>query len=92
MPFKVLEVQETPNPNAMKFVLDGPISDSSVSFFNPSSAAGYPLAVELFAIPGVTSLLFLGDFLTVNKTPAAKWKPITAAVTKAISTASRLEA
>jgi hypothetical protein len=88
MPFKVLEIQPTPNPNAMKFVLDGPISQSTVSFLNPNSAADYPLPKLLFSIPGVTSLLFLGDFLTVNKSPDAKWKPITAAVTKAISTAS----
>jgi hypothetical protein len=91
MPFKVLEIQSTPNPNAMKFILNAPISGSSVSFFNPASAAGHPVATQLFAIPGVTSLLFLGDFLTVNKSPDAKWKPITAAVAKAISTAAPLQ-
>jgi hypothetical protein len=87
MPFKVLEIQPTPNPNAMKFILDGEISQGAVSFFNPGSAGDYPLARQLFAIPGITSLLFLGDFLTVNKSPEAKWKPITSAVTKTLSTA-----
>jgi hypothetical protein len=90
MPFTVLEIQPTPNSNAMKFVLNASISDSTLSFLNPAAAAGYPLAQQLFAIPGVTSLLFLGDFLTVNKSPDAKWKPITTAVTKAISSASPL--
>lgn len=88
MPFKILEIQPTPNPNAVKFILDGDISKGTVSFFNPASAVGYPLAQQLFAIPGVKSLLFLGDFLTVNKSPDAKWKPITTAVTKALSTAA----
>jgi NFU1 iron-sulfur cluster scaffold homolog, mitochondrial len=87
MPFTVLEIQSTPNPNAMKFVLDASISDTTLSFLNETAAAGYPLARQLFAIPGVTSLLFLGDFITVNKSPDAKWKPITTAVTKAISSA-----
>jgi hypothetical protein len=72
----------------MKFVLNGSISNSTLSFLNPASAAGYPLAEQLFQIQGVTSLLFLGDFLTVNKSPDAKWKPITTAVAKAISTAA----
>ena len=90
MPFKVIEIQPTPNPNAVKFILDGDISQGTVSFFNPASAASYPLARQLFAIPGVMSLLFLGDFLTVNKSPDAKWKPITSAVTKALSSASPL--
>ena len=88
MPFRVLDTQPTPNPNALKFILDGPISNSPISFFSPDSAKGYPLAQTLFAVPGVTSLLFLGDFLTVNKSPAAKWKPITTAVIKALSTAN----
>lgn len=90
MPFKVIEIQPTPNPNAVKFILDADISQGTLSFFNPGSAANYPLAQQLFAIPGVTSLLFLGDFLTVNKSPDAKWKPITLAVTKALSSASPL--
>lgn len=90
MPFRVLEVQPTPNPNAVKFILDQPISSSSVSFFNAESAAGYPLAERLFAIPGVVSLLFLGDFLTVNKSPTTKWKPVTTAVTNALLTAEPL--
>ena len=91
MPFAVLEIQPTPNPNAMKFVLNAPISQSTLSFLNPASAADYPLAKQLFSIPGVTSLLFLGDFLTVNKSADVKWKPITAAVTKAISTAAAFQ-
>jgi hypothetical protein len=31
----------------------------------------------LFAIQGVASILILGDFVTVNKTPEAKWPAIT---------------
>jgi hypothetical protein len=77
MPFKVQEVQPTPNPNAAKFVLDRPIVEQPVSFFNAAAAKGHPLAEQLFAIPGVSSLLLLGDFITVNKTPDAKWGEIT---------------
>lgn len=80
MSFRVQEIQQTPNPNAVKFILDGPIVDQPTSFFNPSAAKGHPLAEKLFAIEGVSSLLFLGDFITVNKTPEANWAKITHAV------------
>lgn len=76
MGFKVLEVQPTPNPNARKFVLDRPISDQPISFFNAAAAKDYPLANELFGIAGVSSLLLLGDFITINKSPRADWDDI----------------
>lgn len=77
MSYVVIEVQPTPNPNAAKFVLDKEISDRPISFLNPGEGKDHPLASELFAIEGVSSLLLLGDFLTVNKVAGADWKPIT---------------
>lgn len=76
MSFSVLEVQPTPNPNALKFVLDGEIAGQPTSFFNAEAATGHPVASRLFAIPGVCSLLLLGDFVTVNKSADANWPPI----------------
>ncbi len=77
MPFAVSEVQPTPNPNAAKFILDRAVSEQPTSFFNAGAAIGHPLASKLFEVPGVSSLLFLGDFITVNKSPDADWKEIT---------------
>lgn len=87
MGYRVLEVQPTPNPNALKFVLDRPISQQPLSYFNASAASGHPLATRLFEVPGVSSLLLLGDFVTVNKTPGAPWAPITKQVKKVLSDA-----
>lgn len=80
MPFKVTQMQPTPNPNAAKFILDRPVSEQPTSFFNASAAQGHPLAQKLFAIDGVSSLLLLGDFITVNKSPDAAWSAINARV------------
>jgi hypothetical protein len=80
MPFRVQEIQPTPNPNAAKFILDRPIVEQPMSFFNSAAAKGHPLAEALFAIPGVSSLLLLGDFVTVNKTADARWDQIAARV------------
>lgn len=87
MPYVVTETQPTPNPNALKFLLDRAITTQPVSFLKPEAGVGDALAEKLFAIQGVTSLLLLGDFVTVNKTPDANWKGITAAVKKILATA-----
>jgi len=76
MPYRVREIQPTPNPNAAKFVLDKPISQGPTSFLSASQAVDHPLAAKLFSVEGVSSLLLLGDFITVNKTPDADWKTV----------------
>jgi hypothetical protein len=85
--FRVMEVQPTPNPNAVKMILDRAISDSPVSFLNPDSGKEHPIASRLFAINGVTGLLLLGDFVTVTKTPEARWADITKKVERALAAA-----
>jgi hypothetical protein len=86
MPYKVIEIQPTPNPNAAKFVLDGSCSDVPMSFFNAQAADGHELATKLFAIPGVTSLLLLGDFITVNKQPNVRWEELIPGVRRVLET------
>jgi hypothetical protein len=76
MGFRVQEIQATPNPNAAKFVLDREIAAQPSSFFSAAQAADHPLASRLMAIPGVSSVLLLGDFVTINKSPDAKWDRI----------------
>ena len=76
MGFRVVEIQPTPNPNALKFVLDRPISEQPTSFFNAAAAKDHPLATRLFEITGVSSLLLLGDFVTINKSSDGDWNDI----------------
>jgi len=76
MAYRVTETQPTPNPNAVKFVLDRPVSDRPASFLNADAARDHPLASRLFGVEGVTSVLLLNDFVTINKTPAASWPTI----------------
>jgi hypothetical protein len=85
--FKVTEVQPTPNPNAVKLMLDRAIAEQPTSFFHAGQATGHPLAERLFAIPGVSSLLLLGDFVTVNKRPEAAWSDITTRAKKVLADA-----
>lgn len=85
MAFRVRAVEPTPNPNAMKFVLDRAVSEQPVSFLIAEVAGDHPLASSLFAIPGVSSLLLLNDFITINKTPDARWPDITKRVRKVLA-------
>ncbi|HEX8522166.1 MAG TPA: NifU N-terminal domain-containing protein [Tepidisphaeraceae bacterium] len=80
MSLRVREVQPTPNPNAMKFVLDQVVSDGTISFLQAEQARSHPLAHELFRIEGVSGLMLLGDFITVTKKPDSDWKAITVRV------------
>ena len=85
MAFRVVEVQPTPNPNALKFMLDREISERPTSYLSAGAAINDPIAKQLFAVPGVISLLFLGDFVTVNKSPDASWADIRARIQRALA-------
>jgi NFU1 iron-sulfur cluster scaffold homolog, mitochondrial len=76
MSFTITEFEPTPNPNAMKCWLDKPISDHPRSFLNAEMAADDPIARDLFEKAGATTVLFNGNWLTVNKQPDASWPTV----------------
>lgn len=61
-------MQETPNPNSVKF-LPGKVvlPQGTMDFPTASVASSSPLAKRLFQIKGVKSVFFGGDFITVTK-------------------------
>ena len=75
-----IRVQPTPNPNAMKFVLDRPVFARAHSFPNAQAAAGHSPAEQIFALQGVYNVFMVQDFVTVNKLPDVAWEPLAAAV------------
>lgn len=87
MPYVVREVQTTPNPNAVKLVLDRWIGSEPQSFRTAESAAGNALAGRLMALKGVTAVLFLHDFVTLNKSGTARWADITVRAKRILSKA-----
>jgi Fe-S cluster biogenesis protein NfuA len=71
---KIRDIEPTPNPNAMKFILQAPLTaGSSRSYERPEAAAGDPLASALFAIDHVKSVFYMDRFLTVTKDPFGSW-------------------
>jgi Fe-S cluster biogenesis protein NfuA len=72
---KIADIEYTPNPNAVKFILKEPItSGASRSFQTPQSAQADPLAAALFAIGNVTSVFYMDRFITVNKEDEVSWE------------------
>jgi len=90
MGFRVTQVQPTPNPNAIKFVLDHVIAEQPASFLQADAAKQCPLAEQLFLIEGVCSILFLGDFVTINKHADVPWPPIKRQVKQLLLKATEL--
>lgn len=71
----------TPNPRALKFVLDVTLADRiDAHRGDPSSD---PFVSTVLATDGVESVFGVNDFVTVTRTPEADWDPIVCAVQEA---------
>lgn len=88
MSYRVVKFQETPNPNALKVILDRPLPEPIRSFRHADDAKGDALGEALFALPGVTGVLLSGEWLTVNKSPAAAWGGIKTGVERVLGGAA----
>jgi NFU1 iron-sulfur cluster scaffold homolog, mitochondrial len=74
---KIADIQETPNPNAVKFILKEPVSNgTSHSFQNAEAAADNKLAKAIFDAGEVVSVFYMDKMVTVEKTDDAEWDEI----------------
>lgn len=63
----LIRIQPTPNPNALKFVINKPVkATGKATFTRPSEAMGLRLAEDLFLIEGVRQLHFFENVVTVT--------------------------
>jgi Fe-S cluster biogenesis protein NfuA len=78
-------VQPTPNPNALKFVLNAPVKSTDSAIFRTyDDAAAVPLASALIKLSGVSEVYFSGKFITVTQTGDVNWDMLEPSVTTAI--------
>lgn len=87
MPFTIVRYETTPNPNALKCILDRPISAGPRSFLNAAMAAGDPLAAALFREAPITTLLMNGGWMTINKKPDVEWRSVKPKVERVLAAA-----
>ncbi len=74
---KIADIQETPNPNAVKFILKEPVSHgTSHSFKSFEDARDNTLAKSIFETGNVVSVFYMDKMVTVEKTDDAEWDEI----------------
>lgn len=74
---KIADIQETPNPNAVKFILKEPVSyGTSHSFKSIGDAENDAIAKSIFDIGEVVSVFYMDKMITVEKTDEADWDEI----------------
>src|SRR2546423_10630135 len=71
---KIDNIEETPNPNAVKFLLKEPVTAGTTrSFHTAEEAAADPLGKSLFDVGDVASVFYMDKMITVEKTDEADW-------------------
>ena len=71
---KISDIEETPNPNAVKFILREPVSNGVAHSFGSSDQAGSdPLAKSLFEVGHVVSVFYMDSMITVEKDDEGDW-------------------
>ena len=74
---KVVRTKETPNPNALQFVINAVVLDNGkISFTSKKEAEGDKMAEALFERPGVLSVFVMDNFVTVTKDEKTSWVPL----------------
>lgn len=79
-----IQTEATPNPSTLKFLPGRTVLPSgTLEMRDPESAAQSPLARALFAIPGVSTVFFGSDFVSVSKGDI-EWQHLKPAILGAI--------
>ncbi|HJW08246.1 MAG TPA: NifU N-terminal domain-containing protein, partial [Holophagaceae bacterium] len=82
---KVINIEPTPNPDALKFIVQGSLLRSGTrSFKDFAAAVGDPLASAIFGLGKVTSVFYMDRFVTVNKEGGSEWSDLIDPICEAI--------
>lgn len=71
---KISDIEETPNPNAVKFILREPVSNGVARQYGSADLAeNDPLAKSLFDVGHVVSVFYMDRMITVEKDEEGDW-------------------
>jgi Fe-S cluster biogenesis protein NfuA len=68
--------EATPNPQSMKFIVDHPVADETLSVTKVEEAGRSPLAQKLFGFPWMAGVLLGPHFVTITKQDWVDWSII----------------
>jgi Fe-S cluster biogenesis protein NfuA len=90
---KIAEIDDTPNPNAVKFTLKEPLTwGITRSYENVRQAQDDALAAALFDIEHVTNVFYVDRWLTVTQDGDADWEELVRKVAGPIRAAPAADA
>ncbi|MCB0730899.1 MAG: NifU family protein [Ignavibacteriae bacterium] len=73
----VKDVDLTPNPQALKFILNEKLLNRETrSFKSKQEAEKDPLAKSIFELEGIVSVFYMDRFVTIEKEPNVSWGKI----------------
>ncbi len=88
---KISDIEETPNPNAVKFILREPVSNGVArSYGSADQATEDPLAQSLFDIGHVVSVFYMDRMITVEKDDEGDWDDLLPALAVPIRAAEAI--
>ena len=71
---KISDIEETPNPNAVKFILREAVSNAvAKQYGSADQAENDPLAKSLFDVGHVVSVFYMDRMITVEKDDESDW-------------------
>src|SRR5258705_381068 len=71
---KISDIEETPNPNAVKFILREAVSNGTVhQYGSREQAENDPLAKSLFDVGHVVSVFYMDRMITIEKDDEGDW-------------------
>lgn len=74
---QVVDVDLTPNPHALKFILNEKILKAETrQFHKKEESVNDPLARGIFELEGVVSVFYMDKFITIEKRPDIEWGKI----------------
>ena len=89
---KIAEIEDTPNPNAVKFVLKDRIAwGAAKSYASLEEAADDELAVRLFGIEHVSNVFYMDNWITVTQDGEADWPDLVRRIAQPIREAKAAE-
>jgi NFU1 iron-sulfur cluster scaffold homolog, mitochondrial len=81
-----ITVQPTPNPNALKFILDAPVKTRDSAVYREYAQCGdNKLAEALLRLDGVDEVYFATNFITVTQNGDADWDLLEGKIKKTIT-------
>ena len=74
---KLLSIETTPNPNSMKLNLNETVAKGVAITYTHENRGDCPAYIEkILAIPGVSSVFRIEDFMAIQRKPTAGWEDI----------------